>query len=103
MIRISVNLLPNLISLSLLLIWLVFRHLDGYLIIRLRNILFKINTSFRHFQPAADIFQAESDSAFIQLVKISLDEPASVMMDTKIKFITMYVLRQVNKTGTAVF
>ena len=85
-----------------LLIWFVFWQFDSDFVIRLRNILLKTDITLYDPQAATDILEPETDIAFIQFIEVRLYDTSSVVVDTEIELIGMYILGEVDKTGAAV-
>ena len=76
---------------------------DGDLIIGLRHILLEEDLAVKDFEPALDIFEAQADIALVQLVKVGLGNPSSIVVEADEELVAAGVLGQVDKAGIAVF
>ena len=56
-----------------------------------------------HTQSAADILQSKANCATVQFIEISLYNTPAIVVDAKVKLITMHILCKVNKTCATMF
>lgn len=56
-----------------------------------------------HAETAADILESQPHVAFIEFVKIRLDNTPAIVVDAEVEFVGMHILGEVDEAGAAVF
>lgn len=75
---------------------------DGDLEVCLRDVLFKVNVSLQDFDTALDVFQSESEGAFVHLLEVVLGDASAVVVEPQVEASVLDVLGDVHEAGVAV-
>lgn len=78
-------------------------YFNGYLIISLRHIFFKIDPSVQELEAALDVFKSEALVALVEFLEITLGDPFTVVVHPDIQFGAAQVLGNVDEAGITVF
>ena len=76
---------------------------DRDLVIGLRHVLLEKDLAVKDFEPALDIFEAEAYVALVQLVKVTLGNTSSIVVEADEEFVSAGILGQMDEAGITVF
>ena len=78
-------------------------YFNGYFIIGLRHIFFKIDSSVEELEAALNIFEPEAYIALVEFFEIALGDPLSIVVHPDIQLGSAEILCNMDEAGIAVF